>query len=68
MINYKDIINTAKQKNISLIIFNINPEDIPEIAKSYNKIAFFLTDSKQLGNLEGKILVDEWNNNKNIYR
>jgi ABC-type sugar transport system, periplasmic component len=59
-----DIINRASSKNISLIFFDINPSDT--IIDSYSKAAFFLTNSKELGNLQGEILVNEWNKNKNI--
>ena len=59
-----DIINKARQKNISLIFFDINPSDI--INDSYDKVAFFITDSNKLGNLQGEILATEWNKNKNI--
>jgi methyl-galactoside transport system substrate-binding protein len=59
-----DIINKARQKNISLIFFDINPSDI--INDSYDKIAFFITDSNKSGNLQGEILANEWNKNKNI--
>lgn len=59
-----DIINKASSKNISLIFFDINPSDT--IIDSYSKAAFFLTNSKELGNLQGEILANEWNKNKNI--
>jgi len=61
-----DVINKAKQKGISLIIFNIDPANVSQISGLYNKVAFITTDSKQLGTLQGKILIDEWNSNKNI--
>lgn len=59
-----DIINKARQKNISLIFFDINPSDISN--DSYGKVAFFITDSNKLGALQGEILANEWNKNKNV--
>lgn len=61
-----DIVNKAKQKNIPLIIFNIDPSIIPQISKLYDKVVYIATDSKQLGTLQGKILADEWNMNRSL--
>ena len=59
----KDIINKVKPKNIPIIFFNIEPEKT-DIIKSYPKSIIITTDSKQSGILQGDILVDLWNKNK----
>jgi len=54
-------------KFIPLIIFNIDPSSISDDLKnSYDKLFFLTTDSKQLGTLEGDILVKQWNSNKDL--
>lgn len=63
----KEVIYKAKEKDISLIIFNIDPSSISdEIQKYYNKVFFLITDSKQLGTLQGDILVKQWNSDRNL--
>lgn len=63
----KDVIDRAKEKNIPLIIFNIDPSAISaDVKKSYDKVFFLTTDSKQLGTLQGDILVKQWNFNKDL--
>jgi len=59
-----DIINRGKQRNISLIIFDVNPSDLGKNIELYDKIAFVTTDSKEAGALQGKIIVDKWNVDK----
>jgi len=61
-----DVINKARQKNIPIILFNIEPSSVSsDLAKSYDKVIILSTDSKQLGTLQGKILINKWNTNKN---
>jgi methyl-galactoside transport system substrate-binding protein len=61
-----DVISRARQKNIPIIIFNIEPSSVsPDITKSYEKAIILSTDSKQLGTLQGNILINKWNTNKN---
>ncbi|HEY5523932.1 MAG TPA: galactose ABC transporter substrate-binding protein [Clostridium sp.] len=58
------IINKANEKNIPIIFFNIAPDKIDAI-KPYKKAIIIASDDKQAGILQGKILVDAWNANKN---
>ena len=58
-----DIISKANSKNIPLIFFNIQ---LPIDTKiSSNKVFVIGTDSKVSGVMQGNILVDLWNKNKN---
>lgn len=63
----KDFILKVKQKNVPVIVLEAFPQVISEISKYYDKVAFVGTaDTKQAGIEQGKILVDQWNNNKEI--
>jgi methyl-galactoside transport system substrate-binding protein len=58
-----DIVSKANSKNIPLIFFNIQ---LPiDIKISSNKVFVIATDSKVSGVMQGNILVDLWNKNKN---
>jgi len=59
----KEVINKIKESNIPVILFNREPIDI-EAVKSYSKAYFVGTNAEQAGILQGKILVNAWNNNK----
>ena len=61
----ENVINKAKQKNIPLILFNTEPEKT-DVIKSYPKAIMVSTDAKKSGILEGNILVDLWNKNKEV--
>jgi len=61
-----DFINRVKTKNIPLILMNIPSNVVSKVSKLYNKVAFVTPDSKIAGIAQGKIIVDSWNNNKNI--
>ncbi|HEY5524463.1 MAG TPA: galactose ABC transporter substrate-binding protein [Clostridium sp.] len=62
----KEIINKVKEKNIPVIFFNRRPIKIDaNIIESYDKAYYIVPDSEQSGILQGKILVDLWNKNKN---
>lgn len=61
--NIKAFINKVKIKNIPVIIFNVAPFE-SETIKSYPKALVVATDSAQSGVLEGKIIVNSWNANK----
>lgn len=61
----ESVINKAKQKNIPIILFNVVPF-ITDAIKSYNKALVVATDAAQSGNLQGKLIIDEWNKNKNL--
>ncbi|MVX64075.1 substrate-binding domain-containing protein [Clostridium chromiireducens] len=61
--NVDSLINRVKQKNIPVILFNIAPLSTESI-KSYPKALVIATNAAQSGILQGKILVNDWNNNK----
>jgi len=56
------VINKAKKANLPIIFFNKEPE--VSVLNSYNKAWFVGTDSKESGILQGKMIVDLWNQNK----
>ena len=57
------VIDKAKQKNIPVGLFNIEPPNINAV-RSYNKAYFVGTDPAEAGILQGNILVNVWNKNK----
>jgi len=57
------VINKIKEYNVPVILFNREPVKIDAI-KSYGKALYIGTDAKQAGILQGKMLVDSWNTNK----
>lgn len=59
----KEVINKIKGKNIPVVLFNREPVDIDAV-KSYNKAYFVGTDSKEAGELQGKILINIWSKDK----
>ena len=59
----KEVIDKIKQNNIPVIMFNREPLTMDPI-KSYSRALYIGTNSKQAGTLQGKMLVDAWNNNK----
>ena len=62
----REIINKVKEKNIPVIFASKRLIKIDEnIIKSYDKAYHIVPDSEQAGRLQGKILVDLWNKNKN---
>lgn len=62
----KEIINRIKNKNIPVIFASKRVLRVDEnIVKSYDKAYYVLPDSEQGGRMQGKILVDTWNENKN---
>ena len=56
-------IDNANKKNIPVILFPIAPF-ATDFIKSHPKALVIATDVKQAGILQGKILVDAWNTNK----
>jgi len=58
------VINKTKQYNIPIVLFNTVPFDIGPI-KSYSKALVISTDARQSGILQGDLVVNEWNSNKN---
>jgi methyl-galactoside transport system substrate-binding protein len=61
----EDVINKIKPKNIPVILSNIAPSVANKLSKDYSKAVFLTEDFKQPAILEGKIIVDAWNTNKN---
>lgn len=63
--NTKAVIDRIKEKGISVILFNREPTNMEEV-KSYNKAFFVGTNSAEAGTLQGQILVNLWNSNRNL--
>jgi len=58
-----ELINKISQFSVPVILFNREPFSLDAI-KSYKKSLFIGTDSKQAGIIQGKMIVDAWNNHK----
>ena len=61
----KEAINKIKENNTLVLLFSREPVDI-EAIKSYKKAYFLGTDAEEAGILQGKILINAWNSNKQI--
>ncbi|MDS0525391.1 galactose ABC transporter substrate-binding protein [Clostridium sp. SHJSY1] len=61
-----EIVERVKQKNIPLILFEVNPEIATKISKIYNKVVFASINAEQSGINEANIIIDLWNTNKNL--
>lgn len=62
------IIDKCKEENTPVGLFNIEPPNI-EAVRSYDKAYFIGTNSAEAGILQGKILINAWNQDrKNIDR
>lgn len=62
----RELINSIKEKNIPVIFASKRILKVDEnIVKSYDKAYYILPDSEQAGRLQGKLLVNLWNANKN---
>ena len=61
----KEAIDKIKENNIPVLLFNREPVDI-EAVKSYKKAYFLGTDAEEAGVLQGKILINAWNSNKDV--
>jgi methyl-galactoside transport system substrate-binding protein len=59
----ESFIDRANKKNIPVILFPIAPF-VTDFIKNYANALVIATDVKQSGILQGKILVDAWNTNK----
>lgn len=59
------VINKIKNNNIPVIIFNRDPKSFDAI-KSYSKALLVGSDANEGGVLQGQIMVDFWNKNKDI--
>ena len=60
----EDIFNKIEQKNIPFILDGTPTKDIINFIKPYNHTVFIGTDTQQSGVLQGKIIVNSWNANK----
>jgi methyl-galactoside transport system substrate-binding protein len=58
-----ELLGKISQNNVPVIVFNREPLTMDSI-KSYKKALYVGTDSKQAGILQGKMIVDAWNNHK----
>lgn len=63
--NSKVVIDRIKEKGIPVILFNREPFNIEDV-KSYNKAFYVGTDASQAGIMQGQILINEWDSNKNM--
>lgn len=63
--NVQEIINKIKENNIPVVIFHREPLNI-ESVKSYNKAFYVGGNPEEAGRLEGKIIIDAWNKEKEI--
>jgi methyl-galactoside transport system substrate-binding protein len=62
----KEIINRIKNKNIPVIFASKRILKVDEnIVKSYDKAYYVLPDSEQAGKLQGQMLANIWDKNKN---
>ena len=59
----RNVINKVRVLNIP-VVFNYLESGTEDVIKSYNKAFVIGTDYKQAGDLQGKIIIDIWNNNK----
>ena len=69
--NLKDVESTLlkiMEKNIPLILNPDPAKDIINFVKSYKRFVVIGADFEQSGTMEGKILANEWNSNKELYR
>ncbi len=62
----ENVISRVKQKNVPIVILDVNPQIVSKVSKEYNKAAYILANSDEAGMAEGKILVDLWNTNKAV--
>lgn len=59
----QNAINTIKETNIPVILFNREPLS-PAPIQSYSKAIYIGTDAKQTGILQGEMIVNVWNTSK----
>ncbi|MDS0524721.1 substrate-binding domain-containing protein [Clostridium sp. SHJSY1] len=61
----KDVISDIQPKNVPIMFMEVPPDVVSKVSKYYDKDVFLYSTSSGEGNLQGKILVDAWNSNKN---
>jgi len=59
-----NIFNKIISKNIPIILYSDSPTPLTKFVSSYNRAVIIGGDNQQAGTLQGKVLIDEWNNNK----
>ncbi|NSB89075.1 galactose ABC transporter substrate-binding protein [Clostridium saccharobutylicum] len=67
--NLKDVEDTFRrimEKNIPIILNPDPTKEIIDFVKPYKKFVVIGADFEQSGTMEGKILADEWNSNKQV--
>ncbi|WP_160688166.1 galactose ABC transporter substrate-binding protein [Clostridium sp. C2-6-12] len=62
----KDIIFKIKSKNIPIIFMEIPLDIVSKFSQYYNKAVFLYSTSSHEGELQGKIIADQWNTNKSF--
>ena len=62
----EDVINRAIKENIPLIIYGSANREIADFIRTYNRAIVIGGDNRQSGSLQGKILANAWNANKEI--
>lgn len=60
------VVDKVKQKNIPLILLEVDPDVAQKVSKAYDKVVSVLPNSQQAGINQGKIIVNLWNTNKKI--
>lgn len=66
-IEINETLNKIIQANIPFILYFPTIPSLINVVKSYNRSIIIVGDTNQAGTLEGKILADAWNTNKNIF-
>lgn len=59
----EQVINKAKTRDIPVVFFNREPVALEPI-KAYKKSFYVGTNAREAGSLQGQILINLWNNNK----
>lgn len=62
----EDVINKVNKSDIPTIFLDVPPQVASKLYIKYSKIVFMRGDYKQLPVMQGKIIVDIWNSNKQI--
>ena len=61
----QEAINKIKERNIPVVLFNREPVNIDAV-KSYKRSYFVGTNADEAGVLQGKVIIDAWNKNKQV--
>lgn len=62
----EDVISKVNQKDVPVIFLDVPPQVASKLYEENSNIVFMRGDYKQLPTIEGKIIVDIWNTNKQI--